>query len=128
LLDYGFVAVVASSFGDIFKNNSSKQGLVTVELDEASLADLIAVVRARPSVNVTIDVEHATIEVAELGWRREFALAEMTRQRLINGWDDIGLTLRYADEIGSYEGRHDQFTASVRGVFDADGRAVQSGD
>jgi 3-isopropylmalate/(R)-2-methylmalate dehydratase small subunit len=126
LMDYGFDAVVASSFGDIFKNNSSKQGLVTVELDEESLDELVGIVTANPDTVLTIDVATATIEIAETGWRRDFELAPMTRQRLLNGWDDIGLTLRHGEEIANFESRHDVTTASVDGVFDAEGRAVGS--
>ena len=97
LMDYGFRAVVASSFGDIFKNNSSKQGLVTVEIDDDDLQELLALVRAHPHTLITIDVASSTIEVAEAGWQRTFAMSPMTRERLLNGLDDIGLTMRHED-------------------------------
>jgi len=126
LMDYGFQAVVATSFGDIFKNNSAKSGLVTVELDEASLNSLVELVREDPATTVTIDVARATIEVAEHGWRRDFTISPDTRERLVNGWDDIGLTLRHTTEITQYEGRHDRDVASLRGVFDDQGRALGS--
>ena len=128
LMDYGFAAIVASSFGDIFKNNAAKQGLVTVELSPTDLAQLMTLVRDSPATTVTIDVERTTIECAEFGWRREFTLVEMTRQRLLHGWDDIGLTLQHNGEITLYEVQHEQTTPSLRGLFDADGRVLQSND
>ena len=126
LMDYGFRAVVASSFGDIFKNNSSKQGLVTVEIDDDDLQELLALVRAHPHTLITIDVASSTIEVAEAGWQRTFAMSPMTRERLLNGWDDIGLTMRHEDEISTFEARRDVERPSLRGLFDDQGRALQS--
>jgi 3-isopropylmalate/(R)-2-methylmalate dehydratase small subunit len=103
LLDYGFAAVVASSFGDIFRSNAAKVGLLTVELDPAALAALSQIIEARPGAQITIDVERRTIEVAEVGFREPFALDDDTRVRLLNGWDDIALTLRHDGEIAAYE-------------------------
>jgi len=103
LMDYGFEAVVSSQFADIFRNNCTKQGLlpvqVSVELDRA----LLAAVAADPSLELTIDVERGTIDAPAAGLSGTFPLDEFTRARLLNGWDDIGLTLRHADAIDSYE-------------------------
>ncbi len=126
LMDYGFAAVVASSFGDIFKTNSAKQGFVTVQLDPASLAELIALVRHDPQVIVTIDVDRRSLEVAAADWHRDFTLSDETRERLLNGWDDIGLTLRHEGEITAFELAHDRRSPSLRGLFDRDGRVVES--
>ena len=126
LMDYGFHAVVASSFGDIFRSNASKQGLVTVELPEDDLSELIDLVRERPGATLVIDVSRCTIEAAEMGWLRHFVLSEMTQRRLLNGWDDIGLTLRHGVAITTYEVEHETTTPSLAGLFDADGRVVHS--
>lgn len=126
LMDYGFTAVVASSFGDIFKNNSSKQGLVTVEVSPSALDELLALVRETPSTIITIDVAQGTIEVAEHDWRSDFSLSPMTRERLLNGWDDIGLSLRHDADIARYEAGVDIRRPSLAGLFDAEGRALQS--
>ena len=106
LLDYGFAAVVASSFGDIFSTNAAKQGLVVVRLEPGALAELVALVEADPTRHVTVDVERLVVEVPDAGWRRGFDLEPMTRERLLQGWDDIGLSLRHEAEITAFESRH----------------------
>ena len=103
LMDYGFQAIVAPSFGDIFRNNSSKQGLVIVELPVADVESLTRMIKEAPASLVVIDVVHLRIEVPERGWQRTFRLDPMTRERLLHGWDDIGLTLRRTDAITAYE-------------------------
>ncbi len=105
LLDYGFGAVVASSFGDIFANNAAKQGLLIVRLEPAALSELVALVVADPARHVAIDVERLVVEVPDAGWRHGFVLDAMTRERLLQGWDDIGLSLRHEAEIAHYESR-----------------------
>ena len=119
LMDYGFQAIVAASFGDIFRNNSSKQGLVIVELPFADVEELTRLIKDEPSSLVVIDVDHLRIEVPERGWQRTFQLDPMTRERLLNGWDDISLTLRRADAITTYE--TSSLAPSPGELFDADG-------
>jgi 3-isopropylmalate/(R)-2-methylmalate dehydratase small subunit len=119
LMDYGFVAVIAPSFGDIFRNNSSKQGFVTVELAPADVDELTQLIKDEPSRLVVIDVDRLRVEVPETGWQRDFKLDPMTRQRLLNGWDDIGLTLRRERSITSYE--ITSLAPTLEGVFDAGG-------
>ena len=114
LLDYGFAAVVASSFGDIFANNAAKQGLVIVRLEPAALAELVALVTADPARHVTVDVERLVVEVPDAGWHHAFALEPMTRERLLQGWDDIGLSLRHEAEITAFESRHGGETPVAR--------------
>lgn len=126
LMDYGFEAIIAPSFGDIFKNNSSKQGLVIVQLPAEDVADLTALVKENPELVITLDVARATVEVAELAWQRSFSLDSITRERLLNGWDDIGLSLRHETAIEAYEAAHT--TGSLRGVFDGQGRVVHSNE
>ena len=121
LMDYGFAAVVAPSFGDIFANNSSKQGLVIVQLPIADVEQLDAMVTQDPSRHVTIDVEGQLVEVPETGWQRSFTIDPMTRQRLLNGWDDIALTLLREEAITAFEESSEAPT--LAGVFDDDGHA-----
>ncbi len=121
LMDYGFGAVVASSFGDIFRNNSAKQGLVTVQLDPSDLDELTALIKEEPSRLVVVDVDPLVIEVPQAGWRREFVLDPMTRERLLGGWDDIGLSLRRESAISRYEST--SHAPSLAGLFDANGHA-----
>ena len=106
LMDYGFAAIIAPSFGDIFRNNSSKQGLVIVQMGAEDVADLTRLVKEDPSRHVVVDVANLVVEVPEANWQRSFALDDATRERLLNGWDDIGLTLRRDGEITAYEHVH----------------------
>jgi 3-isopropylmalate/(R)-2-methylmalate dehydratase small subunit len=102
-MDYGFEAVVSPRFGDIFRNNSTKQGLLPVQVtDEVSRALLDAVTKDS-SLELTIDVARGTIEAPAAGIAGTFPLDDFTRERLLNGWDDIGLTLRHEGDIGIYE-------------------------
>jgi 3-isopropylmalate/(R)-2-methylmalate dehydratase small subunit len=104
LMDYGFDAVVAPSFGDIFRTNCTKQGLVPVQVTPELGRALLDAVAADAALEVTIDVERSTVEAPAAGIAGTFPLDEFTRQRLLHGWDDIGLTLRYEDEIARFEG------------------------
>jgi 3-isopropylmalate/(R)-2-methylmalate dehydratase small subunit len=121
LMDYGFGAVIASSFGDIFRNNSSKQGLVTVQLSANDVDELSELVKDDPTRLVVVDVEKLVVEMPEVGWKRSFLLDAMTQERLLEGWDDIGLSLRRVDAISSYE--EVSHAPSLEGVFDAEGHA-----
>jgi 3-isopropylmalate/(R)-2-methylmalate dehydratase small subunit len=103
LMDYGFDAVVSSRFADIFRNNCTKQGLVPVEVSPEVDRALLDAVAEDPSLEITIDVERATIEVPSAGISATFPLDHHTRERLVNGWDDIGLTMRHDDDIAAYE-------------------------
>jgi 3-isopropylmalate/(R)-2-methylmalate dehydratase small subunit len=119
LMDYGFTAVIASSFGDIFRNNSSKQGLVIVQLSANDVDELSSLVKEEPSRLVVVDVEKLVIEVPEAGWRRTFDLDAMTQERLLEGWDDIGISLRRVEAISDYEAS--SHAPSLQHVFDAEG-------
>jgi len=123
LMDYGFEAIIAPSFGDIFRNNSSKQGLVIVELPSGDVEELNALVKANPALQLTIDVERLTVEVAETGWQRTFTLDPMTRERLLNGWDDIGLTMLRENEITTFE--KETHSPTLNGIFDASGHTLR---
>ena len=120
LMDYGFEAIIAPSFGDIFRNNSSKQGLVTVQLSSNDVEELNQMVKDDPSRLLVVDVERLSVEVPDTGWHRAFVLDPMTRERLLEGWDDIAISLRRADAITSYEAT--SVAPSLADVFDDEGR------
>jgi len=122
LMDYGFEAIIAPSFGDIFRNNSSKQGLVIVQLSVHDVDDLSAMVKEDPSRLIVVDVERLTVEVPEVGWHRDFALDPMTQERLLEGWDDIGLSLRREPEIDAFEKM--SVAPRMTDAFDAEGHAL----
>jgi 3-isopropylmalate/(R)-2-methylmalate dehydratase small subunit len=122
LMDYGFEAIIAPSFGDIFRNNSSKQGLVIVQLATKDVEELSEMVKEDPTRLIVVDVERLSVEVPEAGWQRDFVLDAMTRERLLEGWDDIGLSLRREPEIDAYE--ETSVATGMNDVFDASGHAL----
>jgi 3-isopropylmalate/(R)-2-methylmalate dehydratase small subunit len=103
LTDYGFTAVISPRFGDIFRNNATKAGLVPVQVDAATGRALLDAVIADPSLELTIDVERRVVAAPALGIEAPFPLDDFTRYRLLEGLDDIGLTLRHAATIDTYE-------------------------
>ncbi len=103
LQDYGFRAVISPRFADIFRNNCTKAGLVPVQVDAATGRALLDAVVADPALEITVDVRAGTVAAPAAGIEATFPLDQFTRERLVNGWDDIGLTLRRQDEISSYE-------------------------
>ena len=113
LMDYGFQAVVSSRFADIFRNNCTKQGLLPVQVSEDLDRQLLDAVEKDPSLELTIDVARGTIEAPAAGLSGTFPLDEFTRERLLNGWDDIGLSLRHEDDITAYEQRRPAFLPSA---------------
>ncbi len=116
LLDYGFEAVVSPRFADIFRNNCTKQGLLPVEVEPALGRSLLDAVVADPSLELTIDVARGTVEAPAVGLAGPFPLDEFTRERLLNGWDDIGLTLRHGDDISAYERNRLPWMPTATGV------------
>jgi 3-isopropylmalate/(R)-2-methylmalate dehydratase small subunit len=105
LMDHGFKAVVSPRFGDIFRNNATKSGLVPVIVDDETSQLLLRAAADEPGLQITIDVERRVLSVPEIGVEVEFPLDEFTRYRLLEGLDDIGLTLRHADAVAAYEAR-----------------------
>ncbi len=103
LENYGFRVVISPRFADIFRGNSLKAGLLTVELPIAVVEWLWATVEADPSTEVTVDL--VTREVRAAGRVEAFELDDYSRWRLLEGLDDIGLTLRHSEEISSFEDR-----------------------
>jgi len=105
LMDYGFRAVVSPRFGDIFRNNSTKAGLVPVQVDEASVIRLQDAIEADPAMEVTVDVEALRLYAPGIDLDVAFPMDAHTQHRLLEGLDDIGITLQHADAITGYEAR-----------------------
>lgn len=103
LRDYGFKAVLSSKFADIFKGNSGKQGLIAGEITEEDTQKLWDAILENPGVEITIDLVHRTATLGDL--TVEFSIDEYTRWRLLEGLDDIGLTLRDESSITDFEAR-----------------------
>ena len=111
LTDYGFKAVISSRFGDIFRGNSLKGGLLPVQLPADVVEALTALVEADPTAEITVDLEAR--EVRADGVTASFDLDDFTRWRLMEGLDDIGLTLRHGDDITSFEEARPSWKPSV---------------
>lgn len=105
LQDFGFEAVIAPSFADIFRGNSIGAGLVPAQAGEEGVASLITVLAERPDARVVVEVADRAISVPSAGLRVPFALADYARWRLLEGLDDIGVTLRHAGAIAEFERR-----------------------
>src|SRR3989440_11174715 len=96
LTDYGFRAVISPRFGDIFRNNSTKAGLVPVQVPAEVGESLLRAIEADPSLEITVDIERRTVSAPAAGIEAEFPIDDFTQYRLLEGLDDVGLTLRYA--------------------------------
>jgi 3-isopropylmalate/(R)-2-methylmalate dehydratase small subunit len=113
VMDYGFKAVVSPRFGDIFRNNCTKNGLVPVQVDAETGRRLLDAVVADPTLEVTIDVERRTLAAPAAGIESTFPLDDATRERFLEGLDDIGITLRSAEAIDTYESRRPAWLPST---------------
>ena len=100
---YGFDAVIAPSFSDIFSNNCTKNGLVPVVLPEATVEAIWTAIESDPQTAIVIDVRRLVVEVPAAGIHAPFPMCEATQHRFLNGLDDIGITLTHADAIDAYE-------------------------
>ncbi len=105
LADFGFRAVISSSFADIFANNSTKNGFLTVQLTEQDVATIMRRAQEIDSYEVTIDLENCSVRDQQ-GLQASFQMDEFVRHCLLNGLDDIGLTLQQEAEIAAYEAQH----------------------
>ena len=102
LLDFGFKAIVAESFADIFFNNCYKNGIVPIVLPAAEVDALFKQVEATPGYKLVVDLS-AQVVIRPDGYGIEFSIDAFRKECLINGWDDIGLTLRHAEKIREFE-------------------------
>jgi 3-isopropylmalate/(R)-2-methylmalate dehydratase small subunit len=107
LTDYGFLVVIAPSFADIFFSNAGKNGMVLVRLPEADVELLTARSTANPAHKITLNLEAQTVTDDE-GFSASFEIDPFRKYCLLNGLDDIGLTLRHAAELDKFESAHDK--------------------
>jgi 3-isopropylmalate/(R)-2-methylmalate dehydratase small subunit len=105
LADFGFQVVIAPSFGDIFANNSLKNGLLTVRLSEEQVAEIMRRSKEIENYQLAVDLETLRVEDGR-GFAATFAMDDFSRHCLLNGLDDIGLTLQHEAEIAAYEDKH----------------------
>jgi 3-isopropylmalate/(R)-2-methylmalate dehydratase small subunit len=101
LQDYGFGAIIAPSFADIFRNNCAKIGLLAIQLSEETVKKLLGAARKDPEAEITVDLENRT--VTGPGVEMTFEMDDFTRHRLLNGLDDIGLTLTHEEDLEAFE-------------------------
>ena len=113
LADYGFRAIIASSFADIFRNNCMKNGLLPVVLSDAEVGRLMNRARARDGYEITVDLE-ARLVRDSAGFSAGFDIDDFQRDCLLNGLDDIGLTLQHEAEIAAYENNRRAWTTVMR--------------
>ncbi|NNG22415.1 3-isopropylmalate dehydratase small subunit [Telluria aromaticivorans] len=106
LQQYGFRAIVAPGFADIFFNNCYKSGLLPIVLPEEAVDGLFMAVEASPGFTLVVDLEQQLIKSEDGSLSYGFAIDDFRKYCLLNGLDDIGLTLRHADEIRDFEARH----------------------
>jgi 3-isopropylmalate/(R)-2-methylmalate dehydratase small subunit len=111
LQNYGFEAVLSNRFADIFRNNSLKGGLLTVILPQEVIEELWKLIESDPALEITVDLEAREVRFA--GKKVSFELDDYTRWRLMEGLDDIGLTLRNVDAIATYEEKRPSFKAKT---------------
>ena len=105
LMDYGFDAVISPRFADIFRNNSGKMGLVVAAVPQEAVHQLWEAIDEDPELEIVVDVEHKRVAAPKIGLDVAFELDDHTQHRLLNGLDDIGLTLQHDDDIARYEQR-----------------------
>ena len=115
IMDYGFEAVISPRFADIFRNNCTKNGLVPVQVPADVGAELLQAVEADPGLSITVDVERLLVSAPALGLESPFPLDPATQQRFLEGLDDIGISLRYVDDIAGYEARRPAWLPSTAG-------------
>jgi 3-isopropylmalate/(R)-2-methylmalate dehydratase small subunit len=105
LADYGFRAVIAPSYADIFYNNCCKNGLLPIVLAESEVDRLFDAVKAFPGFRLVIDLERQTVATQDGSMTFGFDIDTYRKDRLVNGLDDIGITLQHADEISAFEAK-----------------------
>ena len=107
LRDYGFKAVVSSRFGDIFRGNAGKQGLLAAQVEQSDVELLWKLMAEQPGVELTVDLESRTVSCGAV--TVPFQIDDYTRWRLTEGLDDIGLTLQHEEDVAEYERRRPGF-------------------
>ena len=107
LSDFGFRVVIAPTFADIFFSNAGKNGIVLARLSEDEVAQLLEIAKTIPNYRLTVSLEEQTV-TDERGFKATFEVDPFRKFCLIEGLDDIGLTLRHAAALDTYEARHDE--------------------
>lgn len=107
LRDYGFTAVLSPRFGDIFRGNSGKQGLLAAQLSEADIETIWLIIDEHPGIELSVDLVAKTVTVGKSSF--PFEIDDYTRWRLLEGLDDIGLTLRDESQITDFESRRESW-------------------
>ena len=115
IMDYGFAAVISPRFGDIFRNNCTKNGLVPVQVSAELGEQLLGAIEDDPTLELTIDIERRLLLVPALGIEAKFPLDDATHERFLEGLDDIGITLRHADSIDSFEQQRPEWMPAAPG-------------
>ena len=113
LVDYGFKAVVSSRFGDIFRSNSTRSGLVPAQVSAEAGRALLDLLLSDPSPEVVVDVERRLVEVPAAGLSLPFSLDDDARHRLLEGLDDVGVTLQRLEDIDAFERGRPAFMPSL---------------
>ncbi|MEV6847252.1 3-isopropylmalate dehydratase small subunit [Actinoplanes sp. NPDC051411] len=111
LRDWGFKVVIASRFGDIFRGNALKEGLLPVQLDQKAIEALWDLGESEPDKEITVDLGERQVRVDDAVWH--FPIDDFSRWRLMEGLDDIGLTLRHEADITAYEKKRPEFKPAV---------------
>jgi 3-isopropylmalate/(R)-2-methylmalate dehydratase small subunit len=117
--DMGVQAIIAPSFGDIFRNNSSKVGLLTIVLSQDDVDYLMSRAEELPSGTISINLEAQTVSVEGTGWTRRFDIDPFVKHRLLNGLDDIGLTLQHDADIAAFEDRRPSLKPDTTRAFES---------
>ncbi|MEU5550760.1 MULTISPECIES: 3-isopropylmalate dehydratase small subunit [unclassified Micromonospora] len=111
LRDFGFQVVISPRFGDIFRGNALKEGLLPVELELKAVEEIWALVESDPKAAITVDLAARQVQAGGSTW--SFPLDDFSRWRLMEGLDDIGLTLRHESQISAFEGTRPPFLPRV---------------
>jgi 3-isopropylmalate/(R)-2-methylmalate dehydratase small subunit len=114
LMDYGFRVVVSSRFADIFRGNAGKQGLLTAQVSQGDVELLWKLLENEPGTLVTVDLEHRTVQAGDI--TAPFHIDDYTRWRLLQGLDDVSLTLAHVDEISEYEAKRPAWLPRAAGL------------
>jgi 3-isopropylmalate/(R)-2-methylmalate dehydratase small subunit len=107
LMDYGFRVVLSSRFADIFRGNAGKAGLLAAQVSQDVIEQLWKLIETDPTTEIVVDLESRTVQAEAL--TAEFQIDDYTRYRLLNGLDDIGITLTHEPDIAAYESRRPAF-------------------
>jgi 3-isopropylmalate/(R)-2-methylmalate dehydratase small subunit len=110
--DHGFGAVIAPSFADIFKNNSTKNGLLAIDLPKETVEELLEAVKEDPETVITIELDELTVTAPNV--YETFEMDDFTRQRIMQGLDDISLTLTHEDDLEAFERSRPGYLPSVQ--------------